>query len=469
ARYLDLIDSTRGTHSLVLRDCTELVVYIRINTNKSKCKRTMGRADRNRHRKNVPTKQPIEDLLVIEQLESWMESVGWTSSCHLKPTIFPVTQRGLKAVNNIMPNTSLVKIPKKLLITPLVALNSKINFIFLKNHSYTVHSILATFILYEKHLGNTSTWKNYLNTLPNSYTTPIFCAKVEKKIMPLIVRQKLSILSQKIITDYEIILKSIRESKTDGYDLCPHCKLPLIEIFSFEAYKWSYYTVNTRAIYMKNNKFNDDSKISVNENLALAPFLDLLNHSFNALVEIKPIDNINNEFYQIFTLTTIQENSQVFINYGSHCTLKLYMEYGFFISNNPLDEILINYSSVNNLKNISPLTNNYILWNKFYESIGFTSSGLNYRAKIAFFILSTPLKIIQMTKKIYCNSLNRLDALSYNVLSLKLLNTKRLELINELKIMKSRTNKTNSFKIIVNVQQEYISILDKCFYSIIHN
>ncbi|XP_074096533.1 SET domain-containing protein 4-like [Cotesia typhae] len=429
----------------------------------------MGRAKRNLHRNNVPTKKPIEDLLVIEQLESWMESLGWTPSCHLKPTIFPVTQRGLKAVNNIPPNTPLVKIPKKLLITPLVALNSKINFIFLKNHSYTAHSILATFILYEKHLGNTSSWKFYLDTLPNSYTTPIFCAKIEKNIMPLIVRQKLSILSQKIISDYEIILKSIRELKTDGYDLCPHCKLPLIEIFSFEAYKWSYYTVNTRAIYMKNNKFTDDSKISINENLALAPFLDMLNHSFDALVEIKPIHDESNKFYQIFTLTAIQENSQVFINYGSHSTLKLYMEYGFFIPNNPLDEILINYSSINNLKNISKLTNNYILWNKFDESIGFTSSGLNYHAKIAFFILSAPLKISQITKKIYRNSLNRQDALSYNVLSLKLLNTKRLELINELKIMKSQTNKTNSFKIIVNVQQEYISILDKCFYSIIHN
>ncbi|XP_053596978.1 SET domain-containing protein 4 isoform X2 [Microplitis demolitor] len=427
------------------------------------CRRTMGRTEKNRRKKKKKIPKPLEDLSTIEQLESWMKSVGWTPSTNMKPTIFPVTHRGLITLENISPDTPLVKIPKELLITPSVAWNSNVKSIFIEKNGYTGHSVLATFLLYEKHLGTTSTWKHYLDSLPNSYTTPSYCTKMERNIMPFYMRQQTNILLQRMIVDYQSILKSIHQLKINCNDLCTHCLMSLPEIFTFEAFKWSYFTVNTRAIYMRDSNFINGGNIHKDDNLALAPFLDLLNHSFDAIVDVKPINNTFDESYQIYTSKAIQKNSQVFINYGNHCTLKLYVEYGFFIPNNPLDEIFIDYLFISKYKKISELKNKYILRNDFHENIGFTSQGLNYRAKISFFIICTTLKIIEMRDKIYCDNLNYRDELTSNIFSCKILNIERLKLMKDLKRMKSQINKSDSFKIGIDVQKEHISILDKCF------
>ena len=71
------------------------------------------------------------------------------------------------------------------------------------------------------------------------------------------------------------------------------------------------------------------------ECLALAPYLDLLNHSFDAVMEAGVDIHKSTSGYQIVTKTKIKKFGQAFINYGPHDNTKLLLEYGFFLPNNP--------------------------------------------------------------------------------------------------------------------------------------
>lgn len=53
------------------------------------------------------------------------------------------------------------------------------------------------------------------------------------------------------------------------------------DILTFESFKWAWNVVNTRSVYFEvgNNKYLCDKEPN---NIALAPYLDLLNHSSTA-------------------------------------------------------------------------------------------------------------------------------------------------------------------------------------------
>lgn len=78
--------------------------------------------------------------------------------------------------------------------------------------------------------------------------------------------------------------------------------------------------------------------------LALAPFLDMFNHSNDADVEVN-ID-IKNNAYILKTLRSYKKYDQVFIKYGSHSSHKLLLEYGFTLSRNPNDFVKFSYDEI---------------------------------------------------------------------------------------------------------------------------
>ncbi|KAK0096784.1 hypothetical protein PV326_004419 [Microctonus aethiopoides] len=355
----------------------------------------MGRTKRNRQRHktkfNIILFQSLQDkstdkddgFITLERMKAWMISMGWSSVCDLVPSIFPITGRGLKTLEDIKANRVLIKIPINLLITTSVVSQSDVYRIFMNNENYEAQCVIAAFLIYEKHLAFNSKWKFYIDSLPSLYTIPDYCTWTEKKILPNIIRQELSMQSMKMINNFKTIVKSINHLKSANNELCPHCDMSLMKIFSFNAFKWGYYTVNTRAVYINTAK-NINKRINIRgeDNLALAPFLDLFNHTFEASVDVNLTNFYRNGFYQIQTLKSISKNSQVFINYGAHNSLKLFTEYGFFIPNNPLDEIIIDYNHIKQHINISELANQFIISNGFNLNIGFSLTGLNYHAKI---------------------------------------------------------------------------------------
>ena len=138
-----------------------------------------------------------------------------------------------------------------------------------------------------------------------------------------------------------------------------------------DQFSWGWFTVNTRAVYFDNksrnegNYFPNGCDLEENENLALAPFLDMFNHSSQADVNVGPnliMDDSNvaangtaeswnifeadksnkGKTYQIITNTEYKKYEQVFINYGPHGNIRLFMDYGFIEANNPNDFVFQN-------------------------------------------------------------------------------------------------------------------------------
>lgn len=425
----------------------------------------MGRTARGRRRKmkKFLSHVAIDDSTILKSLEDWMLSLDWLPVCNLKPSIFPSTGRGLMCLSDVSVGDTIVEIPKALLITTSSLVNSRILKIFLNEQSFDAQCTLAIFLAYERHLQDESVWKPYLDSLPKFYTNPDFCSTKEKTLLLCIVKD-LEWQLEKIQFNFCSILCSIDELRKTGNHLCSHCDKPLNDVITFALFKWGYYTVNTRAVYIDSTKnVNKLIRVKGVDNIALAPFLDLFNHSYDASVEVSLVsDNKKQEFYRIKTLKPFCRGSQVYINYGSHDNSKLFIEYGFFIPDNPLDYVSFNFYHIEEcLLSFPEFSNNFILSQSFHHSMGFTSEGINYNAKIVLFILSTELTEDQCKIKVYNGIFSCEDSLKINALAIKILDIRMSELVKQLSAMRQLKNGTESFIIAMGLVEEYINLLNR--------
>ncbi|XP_063402966.1 SET domain-containing protein 4-like isoform X4 [Mytilus trossulus] len=111
---------------------------------------------------------------------------------------------------------------------------------------------------------------------------------------------------------------------------------------TFNEFRWAWYCINSRSIY-----YDCDSSpyiADTNKNIALAPFLDLLNHSTTA--EVEAAFNMNNNCFEIKTYNSFRKYDQVFISYGAHSNTHLLMEYGFILPDNPHDVYELDYDEI---------------------------------------------------------------------------------------------------------------------------
>lgn len=263
-------------------------------------------------------------------------------------------------------------------------------------------------------------------------------------------------------------MQSLQTLKKEEKDYCSHCNIPLDKIITFNKYRWAYYVVNTRSVYINEREVQEGMiKIESPNNLALAPFLDLFNHDINASVSVSLIiDEHKNKFYQIITHKPFEKNSQVFINYGPHNSLKLYIDYGFFIPNNPLDEIVFNILDIQSCVTISEYALKFIVSNKFNKNMTFTRDGLNYNAIIALFIASTTLEKDLWNIRIYGASFSSEDHIKINNLGVQILHLKKKEYLSYLNDMNNVKKCSQSFLNALNLIREYIQILDESLQNI---
>jgi ATP-binding cassette subfamily B (MDR/TAP) protein 7 len=428
----------------------------------------MGRTLRKRRQKKKLNfaklnKNNDESLM---NLKSWLLT---TENClsirHLIPEHFPLTGRGLKTLKNIEKNEVLIQLPFRTLITTDILLQSNIKILFSNNiiDNFNPQCILAVFLIYETHLGINSKWYIYLKTLPESFTNPDFCSNKEKKMLPSFILDALH-KTHNLGNDFSLLMKAIRHLNIVKKYYCPHCNMPLQKIITFAKYKWAYYIVNTRAVYINDKLCKNICNIKQPNNLALAPFLDLFNHDINAAVKMSIItDDYQNQFYQIISLKPFDKEMQVFINYGAHDNLKLYIDYGFFIPCNPLDEIHIDIFDIQKCFNISKNKLDFITFNNFHKNMSLTRNGLNYQATISLFILNTELGQDCWKMKIYGETFNSNELLIINKTGIIILNLKRTEYIEILSNMRNVKFKTQNFLIAINLIEEYINILDTAF------
>lgn len=124
--------------------------------------------------------------------------------------------------------------------------------------------------MFQKSLGDSSDWGPYITSLPQTYSIPAFYGSCCLNAMPQLM--------------YEQSLKQVKAVEESFIELIPLLKsmeeeLPSLHGFLCQdLYKWAWCTVNTRCVYMECSR-SDCVGRTCSFHLALAPFLDLLNHS----------------------------------------------------------------------------------------------------------------------------------------------------------------------------------------------
>ncbi|CAL1273957.1 unnamed protein product [Larinioides sclopetarius] len=302
------------------------------------------------------------------------------------------TGRGLMAGEKILSGDVIISIPQNMLITSESVLNSELGVIFKKYcPSASGHQILSVFLMFEKVKGKASDWYHYIESVPVSYNIPAFYGAGCLSVIPPLI--------------YEQTLQQI-ETLKDSYDQLNAILNHLEHSFpfmhghaTFDLYKWAWCTVNTRCVFIECFKNNCAGK-SCLFHLALAPFLDLLNHS--ADVQVQAGFNQENKNYEIISLCDFKKYSQVFINYGSHDNRMLLLEYGFVVPNNyndsvsfTIDDIVATYKHCQFSSHSLNSKLQFILQNNLNQNLMCSCDGLSWNLRIILKILTTdyPFKL----------------------------------------------------------------------------
>lgn len=129
---------------------------------------------------------------------------------------------------------------------------------------------LCTYLIAEKWSQKKSLWHPYLSLLPEIYTCPVYLEQEAVNMLPEPLRRKAH--EQK-----SLVQELYNSSKSFLFSLQPLFPEDVESIFNYSTFQWAWCTINTRTVYMKHSQKECFSREP--DNYALAPYLDLLNHS----------------------------------------------------------------------------------------------------------------------------------------------------------------------------------------------
>ncbi|KAK7108115.1 SET domain-containing protein 4-like isoform X2 [Littorina saxatilis] len=287
-----------------------------------------GRAGRRRKRRK--DRQKCQEADACAELRKWMVARSskreLAHTFNLMPFFFPDTGRGLKTKRIIKSAAVIVSIPQCLLVTPSVVLNSQVGSLLKRwKVSFTPHQLLALFLIVERNKSINSEWQPFITSLPSEYTLPHYFSADEINLLPLHV----SLVAQRMIQRSQLAHKQVLQF------CCSHWGEDADGWSSWERFRWAWCTVSSRAIFFETEEEGKqfvDLDFKDENNVALSPYLDLLNHTSAARVDAG--FNRQNKMYEIITHDNYQPHEQVFISYGPHDNATLFLHYGFTLPHN---------------------------------------------------------------------------------------------------------------------------------------
>ena len=261
-----------------------------------------GRTGRRRKRKREGDYRREFGAAVFEQ--GYIELLKWAkrngiSFGKLRPAYFRQTGRGLMTCRKLSKGDLVISVPEKMLITTKTAERSQIVKTFIKlqpKYSLTAIQILCIFILYEKFQGGSSFWYPYIRTLPTSFNTPAYFKAEELSALP-------SSLQQQCVTQTKTVRESFEELKGYVENDSTMLDKAFLDFLTFDEFRWAWFVVNTRSVFKANcMDLLPGSRLQTQDNYALAPVLDLLNH--NDTTEVYRFLLINNLIMVMMMITT---------------------------------------------------------------------------------------------------------------------------------------------------------------------
>ncbi|KFQ31686.1 SET domain-containing protein 4, partial [Mesitornis unicolor] len=347
-------------------------------------KKSRGRTGRNRRRKHLQSFKDgvnCSDKQEYIKLQKWLKDRGFEDS-NLRPAEFWDSGRGLMTTKSLQVRDLIISLPEKCLLTTGTVLSSCIGEHIMKWKPPVSPLIaLCTFLIAEKHAGEKSQWKPYLDVLPKAYTCPVCLEHDVVSLLPEPLRKK---AQEQRATVHELYMSS----KAFFSSLQSFFAENTGTVFSYSALEWAWCTVNTRTIYMKHSQrecFSLEPDV-----YALAPYLDLLNHSPN--VQVNAAFNEQTRSYEIRTNSHCKKYEEVFICYGPHDNQRLLLEYGFVAMDNPHSSVYVSSDTL--LKYFSPLDKQrnaklcILKDHDFLENLTFGWDGPSWRLLTALKVLS---------------------------------------------------------------------------------
>ncbi|KAF0992832.1 hypothetical protein HZS_3005 [Henneguya salminicola] len=245
----------------------------------------------------------------------------------------------LVAAENIEPHSSIVTIPKKLMISATdFTKREKLNKLIGDGPIlFCSDKILLTYgLLTEFYSGHESEYWPYLQSLPKTYTNLCYF-DVEEMLMlkGLASFRETLIYWKNIVRQYaHFHLNIIINSNKDKNEAAKFInKLNLIDRFCYEDYRWAAAVVMSRSFSVPTNTGCDFTA-------AMIPIVDLCNHS-----NTKPISaiilNMFEHTMQVSCDLEIKTGKQVCISYNVISNCKFVYRYGFFDENNMLDCLML--------------------------------------------------------------------------------------------------------------------------------
>ncbi|KXS20698.1 SET domain-containing protein [Gonapodya prolifera JEL478] len=292
----------------------------------------------------------IKNDLSFEQLRAALNARidGLAPFLSLTLASFSSTGRGLMATQDIDDGDFIVAIPYSLLITScdLRAARKRSNpmeasFSF---GDLPEHLQLTLWILLARRapmLLENSFQNLFCDLLPTRFETVPLTWPVAwiKALFPEGTAKGILRRKNDVLDDFRKLQAAMRQAEASSCDFDRH--LSKLDC-DFEEFELAWLCVNTRCISLKvpvEGDLNARVTRCTQCTTALAPFLDLLNHSSSAQCIARNLV-INDEWvFAIRSQAKIPRSAQAFIHYGSHDNLFLFTEYGFVEGGNTNDSL----------------------------------------------------------------------------------------------------------------------------------
>ncbi|KAL3050705.1 hypothetical protein OYC64_012677 [Pagothenia borchgrevinki] len=352
-----------------------------------------GRAARKRRKKQESITQSVSlsHQPQYVRLKKFLHQRGFTSTL-LQPALFTDTGRGLQALKTIKSGELIISLPESCLLTTSTVLNSYLG-PYIKSWRPRISPLLAlcVFLVCERHRGEASDWFPYIDVLPKTYTCPAYFSDDVMAVLPTSVQRK--------ALDQREEVRGLHSSNVSLFrSLQPILSQPVEEVLTYEALRWAWCSVNTRSVFMS----HPSSDFLFGQDVyALAPFLDLLNHRPD--VQVKASFNEVSRCYEIRSVSGTLRYEQAFINYDSHDSQRLMMEYGFVASCNPNSVVYVDTDLLCDVFKADRSLDQkmkFLRENNFINNLTVSSEGPSWRLLTALRLMALPQTLYPQWKAV---------------------------------------------------------------------
>ncbi|KAE8173505.1 hypothetical protein B0I72DRAFT_155760 [Yarrowia lipolytica] len=265
------------------------------------------------------------------QLIEWITSNGGYISPKLEIRELPGRGRGLVVNDRVYPNERLIHLKLRQLLNYSSIHNAMVDGGHLSETEYrsmSAHQVLALFLVIQQSLGSKSDWKAFMGLLPDRkegfLDVPLQWSKEDQDSLT---PEGIVVLKKTLDTfeaDYDKTKTFVAKYDSDPRD----------------AYLWAWLCVNSRCLYFDLTLTTGKKDAQeVPDNITLAPYVDLINHSVESGPTHCQLKTSSIGFEILCGQRGYTADEEIFLCYGPRSNSVLLCEYGFTVPENPWDDV----------------------------------------------------------------------------------------------------------------------------------